>query len=269
MNSLFQKIGLAKAFPAPLANGITPAPIFNSNHTRSPQVVTCRGCQESNLYWSWNFGLKRPVLVGGKYNEPHYCPTPYNEKDIFSGWCVKCKAPELSWVRRVSGFELMESYGLPHACEPDLTNTITQICSAKCKHCSATDLLWVQQKAKWTLTHSDGTKHACTAYDPYMKDWAEAKRMNYAVEKAWIKSHPDDSKCKKCDGKGHTYFLSKSKKTMAKYASSEPISMYRSCKKCKRIGTFSKLMKAEYLKSLRKQFWPWRAGFHKWKKADG
>lgn len=246
------------SIPVPMAVHWTPA---NSHSTES---VTCTGCQASNLFWSWNFDTRKRLLVD-KYNLPHHCPTP-NTRDVFPGWCVKCNAPDLLWLRKSNGFELTESYGLPHACEQDIV--IQDMSAAKCKHCDQADLFWVKVNAKFTLTHSSGTKHACAAYDPYMKDWAEAKRIDYAFEKAWVDSHPDNSECKKCKGKGQRTILSKNKRLMKKYRSSEPILVLRPCKSCKRIGTFSPLMKQLYLKNLRKRYWPYRAGVHKWKKAN-
>jgi hypothetical protein len=99
-----------------------------------------------------------------------------------------------------------------------------------------------------------------------MKDWAEALRMNYAAEKAWLKAIPDDTPCKKCKGFGVIIYTSKSKKNLQKYNSSEPIRMSRPCVKCKQLGTFTALKKKAYLKDLRKKYWPFRIGFHKWKK---
>jgi len=122
--------------------------------------------------------------------------------------------------------------------------------------------------AKYTLTHPDGGKHICAEYSVIYKDWAEAKRLDYAFEKAWVNSHADDSKCTKCKGEGHKTFLSKDKRRMAKYNSSEPITMLRPCFHCRRIGTFSVEKKRFYLANLRKRYWPYRGGVHKWKKAD-
>jgi hypothetical protein len=101
-----------------------------------------------------------------------------------------------------------------------------------------------------------------------MKDWAEAKRMDYALEKAWLKAIPDGTPCKKCNGRGHTTWLSKNKKVMQKYLSSEPITMYRPCRQCKRMGVFSVSNKKWHLKELRKRYWPFKGGYHKWAKYD-
>jgi len=226
--------------------------------------VTCNGCGEENLFWAWNFDRREPVLVH-EYNNQHVCPTPRHAKDIFPGWCVTCKAPDLLWLRKKEGFELTESYGLPHTCEQK--DIITNMSDAKCKACNTTGLFWVVVLGKYTLTHPDGSKHTCPEYNVLHNDWAEAKRMDYAVEKAWINSYPDDSKCTKCKGDGHTTFLSKSKKNLQTYGSSEPILMQRPCMRCKRLGTFYVEKKKSYLKELRKKYWPYK-GHHKWKKAD-
>jgi hypothetical protein len=163
------------------------------------------------------------------------------------------------------GFELTESYGLPHTCEQD--RVIQDMKPAKCKYCLATNLFCLKVEHKYIFVNSNGTKHICDAYPPYMKDWAEAKRMDYAFEKAWVNSHPDGHQCKKCKGKSYTSFLSRSKKVMTRYCSTEPIEMRRSCKKCKGLGVFTNLKKKDYLKELRKYHWPYKS-HHKWKKAD-
>ena len=254
-----------KTYPAPIGSN-TPQITWNPNKVHSSDPVICRDCQEGNLYWSWNFQLRKPCLVKDGY--VHRCPTP-STRDVFPGWCETCKAPDLLWLRKQSGFVLEENYGLPHACEQDPTKAIQDMKDASCKFCKTTGLFWVTVNAKYVLTHPDGTKHSCSFYTPYMKDWAEAKRMNYAVEKAWLKSIPHDTPCRKCKGKGHVEFLSKNKRTMQKYRSSEPILMHRPCMKCKRIGMFSVEKKKEYLKELRKKYWPFKGGTHKWKQYDG
>jgi len=160
---------------------------------------------------------------------------------------------------------LTESYGLPHTC-PE-TSVMADINVAKQCICGTQDLLWVKKDhcEKYSLRDIRGNKHICAAYDQKEKDWAEAKRINYAIEKAWIKSIPDGHKCKKCNGNGHTTFISKSKKTIS--VSGQPASRFRHCKACKQIGLFTPQKKANYLKNLRSKYWPYRSGFHKWKKG--
>ncbi len=226
----------------------------------STETYTCKDCQESGLHWGWNYHSARRVLLGTF--GVHHCPTP-NTKDVFPGWCDKCSAPELHWRRVQTGFELNESYGLPHACEQDYI--VQDLKDTKCKYCSADELLWVKVDGKFNLKHTNGTKHSCAEYDPYMKDWAEAKRIDYAIEKAWTNSHPDGYTCQKCNGTGCIGFLSKNKRLLKKYNRSEPIQVYRPCKRCKRIGTFSPQKKKYHLKELRKKYWPYRIGIHKWK----
>lgn len=254
-----------QVYTAPVAVLPPPIPNWNLKSFRSDKEVTCKNCQAGKLFWSWNFRTNRPHLID-KYSSVHDCPTP-NTTDVFPGWCDKCSAPDLLWLRKKEGFELSENYGLPHACEQS-GSPIHDMSVAKCKHCSATDLFWVRSHTRWTLTQSNGIKHDCPNYPVYMKDWAEALRMDYALQKAWLKSIPDNTECKKCKGKTYTSFLSKNKKTMLMCNSSEPILMHRPCLRCKRLGTFSVEKKKHYLKELRKKYWPWRQGLHKWKKAD-
>lgn len=253
--------------PAPVSSLINSTLWTTKQKVASSDPVTCNGCQESDLRWSWNFYTARPILVD-KHRYPHRCPSPQT-KDIFPGWCEKCHAPNLLWLRKQEGFELTENYGLPHACGQDLTN-IHDIKDARCKYCKTEGLFWVVEQdrvmSKYILIHPDGTRHTCSAYTPYMNDWKEAKRINYAKEKEWLKSIPDNTPCKRCKGNGYTVFLSKNKRTMLKYRSSEPILMHRLCARCKHIGTFTVAKKKFYLKELRKLYWPFRVGFHKWKK---
>lgn len=251
------------AFPAP-GQRTPPIPNWNPATLKSQRQVTCVNCQHSELFWGWNHRTNKPQLID-KYGHRHDCPTP-NTRDVFPGWCNKCKAPDLLWLRKKEGFELTESYGLPHTCEQE--HNIQDISAAKCRHCSTPDLFWVKVNAKFTLTCIDGTKHTCSGFHCYMNDWAEAKRMNYAFEKAWLKSIPNGTECKKCKGKSYTTFLSKNKKTMYKFNSSEPMMMHRWCLHCKRIGTFTEISKKDHLKTLRKLYWPFKGGTHKWKKYD-
>ena len=251
-----------KSYPAPGQQHLYQ---WKSTQYMSPAPVTCSGCQQSGLFWSWNFRLGRPCLIDPNKGYAHECATP-NKQDVFPGWCLKCNAPDLSWIRKQNGFELTENYGLPHTCEQE--KTITEMSAGKCRICNTSGLFWIQVDGRFSLVDSVGTKHTCAGYGQYLKDWAEAKRMNYAVEKAWINSHADDDKCKKCKGKGHVEFLSKSKKNKQKYGSTESILMHRPCLKCKRIGTFTLQKKYDYLKDLRKRYWPFRGGVHKWKKYD-
>lgn len=243
------------------------SPLIPTGKPRTPVLVICKKCQEGGLFWSWNFYLKRPHLID-KYHSIHACPTPQT-RDVFPGWCETCKAPELLWLRKQNGFELTESYGLPHSCERDPNRPIEEISEAKCKYCNTTGLFWVKVRSYYTLTHPDGTKHSCVAYTPYQKDWAEAKRMDYALEKAWLKSIPDGTTCKKCQGPGYLTFFSKNKRLMIKFRTPDPVPVYKPCKHCKRIGRFTVDNKKQYLSRLRKKYWPFRGGIHKWKAFDG
>lgn len=243
-----------------------PAPNFQNLRGYSAQPTVCNGCGEENLYWAWDFCTKRPMLVGDRHHI-HRCPTPRHVQDIFPGWCTKCNATNLSWVRKANSFELTEDYGLPHTCEQD--TEIEDISKAKCRYCETENLLWLKIRYKYTLVDQQGVKHTCNSFNVVHKDWAEAKRMDYALEKAWVNSHADDHKCNKCQGAGFVTFLSKNKRLMNRYLSSEPIMMYRPCKKCKRIGTFSVAGKKAYLANLRRRYWPFNGERHKWKKYQG
>lgn len=262
MAKLFQK--KIKAYPAPGQQQKLYQ--WKPNNFKSVEQVTCSGCGQSGLHWSWNFNKNQRCLLDPNSHYLHVCPSPAAVQDVFPGWCDKCKAPDLSWIRKHNGFELTESYGLPHTCEQD--KCIQEMSKGKCKICNTSGLFWIQVNSKFSLVDNCGIKHACSGYSQYLKDWAEAKRINYATEKAWINSFADNHKCKKCKGHGHVEFLSRSKKNKQKFGSSEPILMHRPCLKCKRIGTFTKEKKALYLKDLRKRYWPFRGGVHKWKKYD-
>ena len=251
-------------YPAPI--GPATPQINWKPRVRSSEAVVCNACQEGNLFWGWNFNQNKVVLVDHQ-NYMHRCPTPQT-RDVFPGWCETCKAPELLWLRKSTGFELTEAYGLPHTCGLDTQKPIQEMSTGRCKYCNTFDLIWVKVNSKYTLTHHDGSQHRCEAYSPYMKDWAEAKRMNYAFEKTWIKSHADGEACKRCKGKGYRVFLTKSKRNLSKYNTTEPFLMHRPCKKCKCIGTFTIANKKFHLKILRKKYWPFKGGTHKWKRYD-
>lgn len=242
-----------------------PVPNYQNIRGFSAQPTVCNGCGEEKLYWAWDFGAKVPMLVNDRHHI-HQCPTPRNVQDIFPGWCTKCNASNLSWVRKANSFELTEDYGLPHTCEQDAQ--IEDISKAKCRYCKTENLLWLKIQYKYMLVDQQGTKHTCSNFSVVHKDWAEAKRMDYAFEKAWINSHADGHECKRCQGTGYRKFLSKNKRTMKKYNSSEPIMRHVPCKKCKRIGTFSAWNKKFYLARLRQRYWPFNSDRHKWKKYE-
>ena len=223
--------------------------------------TVCQYCQASDLTWNWNFRLQEPMLTD-KHGHYHNCTA--HEHDVFPGWCKKCDAVNLLWIRKEGHMELTEDYGLPHTCEQDFS--IYSIDNATCRHCKATNLLWLNTLDKYTLVDLHGDKHTCEQYTAFSADWAEAKRMNYALEKSWVNSHPDDSVCKKCNGKTYTSHLSKNKRLLKRYNTTEPIVVSKKCFKCKQIGTFTKEKKAFYLKNLRKKYWPYNGAYHKWKK---
>ncbi len=221
----------------------------------------CRYCGQEGL-WSWAYYKKSSVLVAN--NQVHKC----NSRDIFPGWCEQCKRTDLLLVRKTEySFQLTENYGLPHTCAENGQTDIEDMSEAKCKHCSTTELFWVKERNRWRIVNATGEKHVCEEYPIYMKAWAEALRMDYAFQKAWLKSKPDESQCKRCKGKGERTFQSRDKRLMQKYSSSEPITVFRLCRHCKHIGTFSPERKKSYLKSLREKYWPYYSGVHKWKKA--
>lgn len=253
----------ARAVPTiPYPNTFQP-----KGHSGYPGV--CPGCQKKGV-WGWNARDRKPMLMeeyGNGYASMHHCPTPQTD-DIFPGWCEFCKSPELIWMRTSDGIELNETYGLPHTCPLRVEMQLQDISKARCRFCKKDDLLWVKRQAKWSIVDYNGVRHDCGGYGLMTLAWKEAKRMDYAFEKAWINSHPDDSSCKRCKGNGFVRFLSKNKRVLAKYNSTEPIPMQRSCLHCKRLGVFTKEKKAKYLFELRKKYWPFRGGVHKWKKYD-
>lgn len=237
-------------------------PYWHPMAIQPSRKTVCQYCQTADLYWNWNFRVKEPMLTD-KHGGYHFCAG--HGQDVFPGWCKKCNAPELMWIRKAEHMELTEPYGLPHTCEQD--HTIESITNAECKYCKTPGLLWVDANGKYTLVNATGDKHVCEQYTTFANDWKEAKRMDYAIEKKWVKSFPDDTRCKKCDGKTYTTRLSRDKRQMAKMLSDVPVVVSKSCKKCKRIGTFTKARKADYLRMLRKRYWPFNGAYHKWKKS--
>lgn len=235
----------------------------------SDYPATCPGCQLKGV-WGWDPRVNKPMILEvhrGGYASMHHCRTPQTE-DIFPGWCEKCKAPELLWMRKQEGFELSETYGLPHLCEQDPMQAIQDMSKGRCRFCKTDNLLWVKKQAKFTLVDYNGVRHDCGGYGQMSLAWKEAKRMNYAFEKAWLNSIPDGTACKRCKGLKHVKFLSKAKKILQKYNTTDPVPMIRPCLHCKRIGVFSPENKKSYLKDLRKRYWPFRGGVHKWARYD-
>jgi len=229
-------------------------------------LTNCRHCG-ADAHWSWDFFEKKPVLIlKNKPGQHHKCQS--TKEDIFPGWCLKCGRNDLNLVRHGYYFQLVEQYGLPHTCTENGETDITDISAGRCKYCKATNLLWVRENGRFRLVSTAGVKHSCPETDQVYKDWAEAKRINYAFEKAWINSKPDDHQCPKCLGNGHKVFRSKNKRLMAKMRSTERILVIKPCKHCKRIGEFSAAKKKQHLKALRRKYWPYRAGVHKWNPKD-
>jgi hypothetical protein len=249
---------ILKAYPSPNNKGLTLTP----SGAHSDKATTCSSCLDTEVYWGWHRRANKPFLVD-KHGYPHGCPAP-DTKDVFPGWCEKCPATDLVYLRKKDGFELTESYGLPHACEQ--SKTISEMKAAKCRFCATQGLYWIVVGGRYSLVQADGIKHLCPNYPVYMKDLKEAVRMNYAFEKAWVNSFPDGHECKKCKGEGHTVFMCKDKRKLKQWGSTEPIEMHRGCKKCKQIGIFNATSRFMYLKNLRKKYWPYQHGYHKWKK---
>ena len=137
-----------------------------------------------------------------------------------------------------------EDRGREHECEG------RDMRPAKCRYCDTPGLVWIRRAgSKFELTEAYGLPHACPNIKKIYNDHKEALRINYALEKKWLKSIEDGYQCKRCDGLGYM------KKT------------YRRCKKCKGIGTFSFGKKKYYLLEMRKKYWPYNSTWMKWKKA--
>lgn len=255
------KYRTAKAHPVQF-----PATYRPGRQVNTGPGTTCNACQTKGLFWGWDPRISKPMLVD-MYRFMHHCPTPKTD-DIFPGWCDKCQAPELLWLRKQNEFELSEAYGLPHLCEQDPMLNIQDMSTGRCRFCGLKELLWVKRQAKFALMDYNGVRHDCGGYALMTTAWKEAKRMNYAFEKSWLKNIPDGTACKKCKGKKHIRYFSKAKRVMMRYNTTEPVEMTRACLHCKCIGSFTKEAKAFYLKSLRNKYWPFRGGVHKWKKYD-
>lgn len=223
----------------------------------------CRHCGQAGR-WSWDFYGKRPVVILENEYNPHHCNG--GRKDIFPGWCDQCRRTDLLLTRTSSYFQLVETYGLPHTCTENGETNIAEVTDAKCRHCSTKGLLWIQVEGRFSLVNSEGVRHKCQQYDEYQKAWAEAKRMDYAFEKAWINSKKNYEECTRCKGNGKRQYLSKNKRLMQKYGSSEPIRVSKPCKHCKQLGCFSPHKKKDYLRMIHQRYWPYRPGVHKWNK---
>lgn len=120
---------------------------------------------------------------------------------------------------------------------------------ASCMHCQAKDLVWVRKNTKFELTESYGLQHTCDVGREYYLAWKEAKRINYAFEKAYLENIEDGTICKKCKGLGTKHYARSNHRWKSCW-----------CKYCKGIGIYGKNQKKWFLKQLRKKYWPWKPG---------
>lgn len=168
--------------------------------------------------------------------------------------CQQCKTDGLYWswdrTRDVPILVTTDGRDLPrvHDCDVDIK-------PGNCRHCKAPDLIWVRKsRTKYELVESYGLQHMCPEWRQYQEDYKEACRVNYKWEKAWLNSFPEDYRCPSCNGSGHILIKSKNKTKSA----------WRRCKKCRGVGRFNDEHKRIILKQLRKLYWPYRDGVHRW-----
>lgn len=162
-----------------------------------------------------------------------------NTKDLLFSWDFVRKKPIL----------ILEG-GPRHACLPYQEDA--DVRATNCRYCGSQDVLWVRRDKKYELTESYGLPHTCDEYRQCYADHKAALREDYAFEKKWAKSQKENSKCKKCNGRGFKSRLRKRRHD------SKPYYRFVPCKVCKNIGTFTEYAVKTYLKSLRKKYWPFK-----------
>lgn len=179
----------------------------------STKTTKCNTCQKDGLYWIFHQVKKKTVLLEKVVDKYG------NTRDQF------------------------------HECDVDIK-------PAKCNYCDTKDLMYVKKadgdKFKFEMVESYGLNHVCQGFADFHSAWREAKRMNYAIEKRWVKSLPEDAYCVQCKGRGYVSFSKRGTTRSAR------------CYTCKGIGRYTEDNKKVYLKALRKAYWPWRLGM-KWK----
>ncbi len=217
----------------------------------------------AGLRWGWNWvtrsaQLSEQHLAG--YLDWHECEQmklAMKVSGIQTGGCKWCKTADLLWFEQPNGmFQLTETFGLPHVCdEMKLANEevqeSNQVLPGQCKYCKTPDLTYVRQ-GRLQLRDRDGQQHKCDEYRAIWTAHKAALREDYAFEKKWLKSVPDDYKCKKCKGTCYIRRKRKDRETQ------------RRCKPCRGMGTFTAHAKREYLKALRKAYWPFNSAYMKW-----
>ena len=203
---------------------------MNSLKRKSDKSTQCPLCKIPDLYWSYSPQLKRKIIVN-KDHERHRC----EEEDLRPGVCRYCKATNLVW--RIGESNITDKRGL--------------------------------KGEKYELIEEYGLQHTCRAFVQYQKDLKEAIRMNYAWEKAHVYKIEDDTVCSRC--KGSRFRLLKIPKyCLPKIECPSPgYDKYAVlCKWCHGIGTYTLANKKNYLKRLRKKYWPFKWGKHKWAKVE-
>lgn len=168
-------------------------------------------------------------------------------RSVKSITCTTCNTPDLFWSYdwRKRRSSLLDSNNRFHECD-------VEIRPAECRYCKAKELFWVRKAKKYEMTESYGLPHVCPEYRQYHLDWRESKRIDYALTKKWLKSIPECVPCVPCEGTGWVAAKRKNRfRTMMH------------CQSCKGMGMFTEHVKKEYLKRLRKKYWPYQP-YHKW-----
>src|SRR3954469_24834857 len=103
--------------------------------------------------------------------------------------CKFCTTDGLRWTFNFKSRRpmLIDQERQVHRC---LRPPEEDISPGKCKFCKTTNLLWIRKENKWELTEEYGLPHTCQEVKIYNKDFMEAKRIDYAFEKARLNKIP-------------------------------------------------------------------------------
>ena len=171
--------------------------------------------------------------------------------------CKHCGVSGLRWSwRRSHGVSALVG---PNGGWHDETCEGMDLKPAACHYCKRDDLYYKQvKKGKFEMVEEYGLQHICAEYVRFQQDFKEAKRIDYALEKQWVKSQLNTI-CAKCNGKGAIQRIIRRRETKALSSLGMNLTYkYSFCKKCKKIGTFSEYNIGRYLKDLRRKYWPYR-----------
>jgi hypothetical protein len=126
---------------------------------------------------------------------------------------------------------------------------VREIKEVSCRYCNAPELYWSKEKMedgveKNVLMESYGLPHGCDERKKYFDDLSQAKKDEYAKEKARVEAIPDNSDCWLCVGG-----------TVHNGVPNRP-GLPNRCALCGGGGKVTTRMKVVLLREARQRIWP-------------